>query len=135
MTTYSFNDSELAELKGKTILIIGAASGIGYETVKLAHSNGANVAIGDWNQTEGQAFAAELKERVLFRRCDVSSWDDVLELFQAAWKAFGIIHAVLSNAGINKEDIFRDEIDSKTGKLLPPDLKLLDVNLTGMVSC
>ncbi|GME65292.1 hypothetical protein GTA08_BOTSDO11911 [Neofusicoccum parvum] len=133
MTTYSFNDSELAELKGKTILIIGAASGIGYETVKLAHSNGANVAIGDWNQTEGQAFAAELKERVLFRRCDVSSWDDVLELFQAAWKAFGVIHAVLSNAGINKEDIFRDEIDSKTGKLLPPDLKLLDVNLTGMV--
>lgn len=38
MTTYAFDDAELAKLKDKTILIIGAASGIGLETVKLAHS-------------------------------------------------------------------------------------------------
>lgn len=83
MTTYAFDDSELAQLRGKTVLIIGAASGIGYETVKLAHSmknlastllcmdhyaypfclgNGANVAIGDWNEAQGQALATELKE-------------------------------------------------------------------------
>ncbi|EKG12948.1 Glycoside hydrolase family 16 [Macrophomina phaseolina MS6] len=133
MTTYAFDDSELSQLRGKTILIIGAASGIGHETVKLAHSYGANVAIGDWNAAQGQALATELHERVFFRKCDVSSWDDVLELFQETWKTFGPIHAVLSNAGINKEDIFKDVVDYNTGKLLPPDTKIVEVNLLGMV--
>jgi NAD(P)-dependent dehydrogenase (short-subunit alcohol dehydrogenase family) len=55
----------------------------------------------------------------------------VLETFQAAWKKFGIIHAVLSNAGVNKEDIFTDEIDPSTGKLMVPDLKSVEINLFG----
>lgn len=57
----------------------------------------------------------------------------MLELFQETWKTFGPIHAVLSNAGINKEDIFKDVVDYNTGKLLPPDTKIVEVNLLGMV--
>lgn len=63
----------------------------------------------------------------------MSKWDDVLELFQKTWKTFGIIHAVLSNAGVNAESFLTDDIDRTTGKLLPPNLKLLDINLTGMI--
>ncbi|KAF4537044.1 Glycoside hydrolase, partial [Lasiodiplodia theobromae] len=133
MTTYAFDDAELAKLKDKTILIIGASSGIGLETVKLAHRNGAKVAIGDWNDAAGQALASELKDRVLFRKCDVSSWPDVLSLFQAAHDTFGPLDAVLSNAGINREDFLADSFDAATGELLPPDLKVLDVNLVGAV--
>lgn len=118
---------------------------------------GANIAIGDWNEIEGKSLIGELgkyatsgtcatisgvvlhstdvihSERVLFRKCDVSNWDDVLELFQETWKTFGIINAVLSNAGISNEDFLKDEIDKDTGKLLPPNIKTLDVNLTGTV--
>jgi len=38
MTDYEVKDSELESLRGKTILIIGAATGIGRATVLLAHS-------------------------------------------------------------------------------------------------
>lgn len=37
MTNYEVKDSELEALRGRTILIIGAASGIGRATVLLAH--------------------------------------------------------------------------------------------------
>lgn len=57
---------------------------------------------------------------------------DILSLFQDAWKTFGTIHAVVSNAGINTEDLLRDEIDPNTGILMPPNLKALEVNLTGV---
>jgi len=66
--------------------------------------------------------------RVLFRKTDVSSWDDVLSLFEAAHAKFGTIHAVLSNAGTNKEAILKDEFDAN-GRLLPPDLKTFNINL------
>lgn len=39
---------------------------------------------------------------------------------------------MLSNAGINTHDTFlEEEFDPKTGKLLPPDLKSMDVNFVG----
>lgn len=57
---------------------------------------------------------------------------DILSLFQAAWKKFGIIHSVVSNAGVNTENLFEDEIDPKTGILMPPNLKSVEINLTGM---
>ena len=68
---------------------------------------------------------------MLFRKVDVSKWDDVLETFQAAWKRFGIIHAVLSNAGVNTEDLLTDNIDPSTGKLMAPDLRSVEINLFG----
>lgn len=62
----------------------------------------------------------------------MSVFDDVLEIFQTTWKTYGIINAVLSNAGVNFEDMFKEEFDQKTGKLLAPDLKSVEINLFGM---
>jgi NAD(P)-dependent dehydrogenase (short-subunit alcohol dehydrogenase family) len=69
--------------------------------------------------------------RVLFRKCDVTKWSDVLALFEETRKTFGIIHAVLSNAGVSQEDLLQDHLDAQTGELLAPDCKVLDINLTG----
>jgi NAD(P)-dependent dehydrogenase (short-subunit alcohol dehydrogenase family) len=89
--------------------------------------------MGDWNESAA-AIAEKHPERTLYRRCDVSSWDDVLELFFEGWKRFGVIHSVLSNAGINShEGLFQDSIDEKSGKLLPPNLKSIEVNLLGQI--
>lgn len=77
--------------------------------------------------------------RVLFRKCDVTKWSDVLAIFELTRKTFGIIHAVLSNVGVHQGDLLlQDNLDPKTGELLAPDRKVLDINLTGtlyMVKC
>ncbi len=65
---------------------------------------------------------------MLFRKVDVSKWDDVLEMFQAAWKKFGTIHAVLSNAGVNTDTILKEEFDP-SGKLMAPNLQPVQINL------
>ncbi|CAG8909737.1 unnamed protein product [Penicillium egyptiacum] len=43
---------------------------------------------------------------------------------------FGIIDAVLANAGMNKEDLLAEDLDAN-GRLLPPNLGSIDVNLVG----
>lgn len=58
----------------------------------------------------------------------------MLELFQVGYLKFGGIDVVLANAGINGvDDMLESKFDSQTGKLLPPNLKTLDVNLLGVM--
>ncbi|KAM5341877.1 hypothetical protein ACJ41O_014908 [Fusarium nematophilum] len=133
MTTYSFSADDLISLKDKTILITGAATGIGRSAVKLALENGARVAVGDWNE-EAAGLVAPFGDQAFFRKCDVANWDDVLSLFQEAHSKFGVIHSVISNAGINTHEGFlSDEFDDKSGKLLAPSLKSINVNLVGPI--
>ncbi|KAK3381034.1 hypothetical protein B0H63DRAFT_494957 [Podospora didyma] len=134
MTTYQVDDGEFAALKGKTILLTGCSTGIGRATAYLAHKHGANLILGDWAEKEGQSFELELKERVLFRKTDVSSWSDLLALFEAGWKKFGSLDIVLANAGINEiGNMLEDKYDSETGQLQPPSLQTLNVNLLGVI--
>lgn len=96
--------------------------------------HGTNVAFGDWNDQEGQKIVNELKERIFFRKCDVSNWNDVLNLFHECWKKLGVIHAVLSNAGVNTfEGLLDDQFDTETGMLLPPETRSIDINLIGQI--
>ncbi len=58
----------------------------------------------------------------------MSNWDNVLDLFEETSKTFGVIDAVLSNAGVNTESLLNEEFDS-SGRLLPPDLGSININL------
>lgn len=60
----------------------------------------------------------------------MTKWYDVLEIFQETWKKFGIINAVISNAGVNAETLF-DETFDDLGRLAEPDLTNVKVNLFG----
>ncbi|KAB5580384.1 hypothetical protein GE09DRAFT_1279303 [Coniochaeta sp. 2T2.1] len=134
MTTYSVDDAEFEVLRSKTILLTGCSSGIGRATAYLAHKYGANLILGDWDVSEGESLAAELKERVLFQKTDVSSWSDLLALFEAGYSKFGSLDIVLANAGVGERgDLLEDKYDSATGKLEPPELQTLNVNLLGVI--
>ncbi|KEF59443.1 uncharacterized protein A1O9_04287 [Exophiala aquamarina CBS 119918] len=141
MTKYEVKDSELEALRGKTVLIIGAASGIGRATVLLAHRKyplsyfaevdlkyeGADV-LRLWCEK------VTVQRRAIFRKCDMAKWDDVVGMFEATWRAFGQIDVVLANAGIHSEgDWLTDAISTTDGNLLPPDMNTIRVNLDGTI--
>lgn len=87
-------------LTGRTALVTGGARGIGAAIVRRLHADGANVAITDVLEADGQALAAQLGERARFFAHDVTddgAWRAVVE---ATLAAFGRLDVLVNNAGI-----------------------------------
>lgn len=87
-------------LQGKIALVTGGASGVGLEVVKLLLKEGATVAFSDVNEAVGQPLAAELGERALFVRHDVSSEADWKQVMSTVQQKLGTINVLVNNAGI-----------------------------------
>ena len=93
----------MARLQGKTVLITGAALGLGRATALRMAEEGASVAITDVLEREGAAFADELTDRgftACFWRLDVSREADVAQVIDAAAARFGRLDILVNNAGV-----------------------------------
>ena len=88
------------QLRGKTFIVTGGASGLGEATTRELVSNNAQVIIADLNEEKGQALVDELGEAVRFVRCDVTSSDQVQQAVETAEKEFGALHGSVNCAGI-----------------------------------
>ncbi|MGW8374295.1 glucose 1-dehydrogenase [Streptomyces sp. ODS28] len=87
-------------LTGKTVLITGAARGIGAETARRAVTAGAQVVLTDVLDETGQALAAELGDSARFAHHDVTSEEDWRRVVEYAVAEFGALHGLVNNAGI-----------------------------------
>jgi NAD(P)-dependent dehydrogenase (short-subunit alcohol dehydrogenase family) len=96
---------------GRTVVITGAASGIGKASVQLFAGEGATVYAADIDAAGGQALAAGSNGDIRFQHCDVCSTEDIRELMDRAAAETGGIDVVFNNAGAGgaKEPI--DEIE------------------------
>jgi len=95
------------QLKNKTAIITGAASGIGKAITELYAKNGANVVIADLNLQSAEAAAAEIRANngnALAVAMDVTNEAQVDQAISAAAKHFGSIDILVSNAGIQHID-------------------------------
>lgn len=88
------------DIKGKTAVVTGGASGLGKATTELYASLGANVAIFDLNDVAGNALAAELGANVAYFNVDVASEESVQKAMDAVIEKFGALHIVNNYAGI-----------------------------------
>jgi NAD(P)-dependent dehydrogenase (short-subunit alcohol dehydrogenase family) len=92
-------------LKGKTVLITGAASGIGLATARLLHERGAAVALVDADSRSGAEAAASIDprgERAIFIRADLSRPAEAEQAVADAARAFGRLSGLVNNAGIQR---------------------------------
>ena len=69
------------QLQGKTVVVVGGSSGIGYSTAELAKAEGAEVIVASHNAERLKAAAARLGVRAVLT--DVTSDDRVAQLFRA----------------------------------------------------
>lgn len=110
-------------MRGKTVLITGAAGGIGQVTAKLFAQQGARVAVID-NADNTEAFAKELGAEHLGLVVDVRKQDACEKAVAATVKAFGRLDILVTMAGPvfpgKIADITADEYDL-----------MLDVHLRG----
>ena len=87
---------------GKTIVITGAASGIGRSTALIFAREGANVVCADINEAGVKETAAAVNAKgsqALGLKVDVTSRTEVAGLMQRAIDAFGQVHFLFNSAG------------------------------------
>ncbi|GIK76277.1 MAG: 3-hydroxyacyl-CoA dehydrogenase [Chloroflexota bacterium] len=88
-------------IQEKVIVITGGASGLGLSTARyMIEEKGAKVAIFDVNEEAGQRAAAELGERAMFVRTDVTSDESVRQAVSSVTARFDAVHACISCAAI-----------------------------------
>jgi len=99
-------------LKGKNILITGAAQGMGAANAEYFAAQGANVCIGDINVDGVNEVASRINSagngKAVAVKLNVASRADNAAAVKACVDAFGSINVALLNAGVNKPRMFMD---------------------------
>jgi len=96
---------------GKTVIVTGAASGIGAETARLFAREGAIVFAADIDETGGAALVDEGLGDVRFKRCDVTDAGDIRALMDGAARETGGIDVLFNNAAAGGSLAPIDEIE------------------------
>lgn len=94
---------------GKTVIVTGASSGIGEGCARRFTDEGANVVLAARSREKLDAAATGLDPaRTLVIETDVSDFDNVHALIQAAVERFGQLDVLISNAGTAVSKPFED---------------------------
>ena len=117
-------------LQGKTAVVTGGASGIGYATAEALARAGAKVVIGDIDADKGATAAGQLAEQHLdvdFVRLDVTDIDSIHTFRDETYRRHAQVDIVANVAGWGKIQPFMENT---------PDFwrKVIDLNLLGPVA-
>ena len=93
-------------MKNKTVIITGAASGIGKATAELFAEQGASVVISDIQEDEGRVITENIIAsggKASFFKTDVARPEDMEALVNFTVKTYGRLDVAVNNAGIAGE--------------------------------
>jgi NAD(P)-dependent dehydrogenase (short-subunit alcohol dehydrogenase family) len=117
------------DLTGKVVLITGGSRGLGKAMVRAFAQAGADVIIASRNFVSCEELAtavkAETGRAVLPFACNVTQWEDIDGLVEAAYHAFGRLDVLVNNAGGSPE---YDSLESVNEELFD---NIIGLNLKG----
>ncbi|MDX1721240.1 MAG: SDR family oxidoreductase [Salegentibacter mishustinae] len=117
-------------IKGKTIIITGASSGIGEATAKKLSQEGANVVLSARREDRLNSLKDEIVKNggmALVVPADVTNKEDFKKVVSSTLEEFGSIDGIINNAGLMPlsyvKNLHTDEWD-----------KMIDVNIKGVTN-
>jgi NAD(P)-dependent dehydrogenase (short-subunit alcohol dehydrogenase family) len=119
-------------IKGKSIIITGAASGIGRSATLLLADYGANITAADINEAglrETVTMAKNLAGKVQTIRADITSESDIKALVAAAIDGFGQLNGAANIAGVGSPQKSMMELSWDHVR------RMSDVNMVGVWFC
>lgn len=108
---------ELFDLSGRAAIVTGGARGLGRQAAQALAEAGADVAICDLLEAEGEKTRQELQalhSKSLFRRVDVSHPAEVETFVQVVLDHFGKIDILVNNAGMRTGGLSLEETDEES---------------------
>ncbi|ASV31655.1 3-hydroxyacyl-CoA dehydrogenase [Maribacter cobaltidurans] len=87
-------------IKDKTFLITGGASGLGAAVANTIVDHGGHVLLIDLKEAEGSSLAKNLGTSALFKKADVTDEESVRSAINDGVQKFGVLHGAISCAGI-----------------------------------
>ncbi len=127
-------------LRGKVVIVTGAAAGIGLATARRFASEGCRVAAWDVNDAGQEELLRELSSlggEALFRKINVCSDADVESAVEEVVGRWGAVDALVNNAGITRDAQFVKWKDGAVAGRMTDDAfdSVISVNLKGVFLC
>jgi len=121
----------MSTFQGKTVIITGAAMGLGLATGKVLAAKGANLALVDYNEDALNIAKADIisgtpDAKIITVVADVSNEDAVRNYVEATVAQFGTIDGFYNNAGIEGKQAPLVDYNINVFK------KVIDINLMGV---
>lgn len=117
--------ADLFDLTGKTALVTGASSGLGWRFAELLAANGANVVLAARRVDRLEALKSQIETaggHAATVVLDVTDQAAIPAAFDTAEQAFGPIDILINNAGVAVEAMLLDTTAEQWRKVLDTDL-------------
>lgn len=123
------NVLDLFKLTGQTAIVTGGARGLGRQMALALAEAGADVAICDLLEEEGQRTAADLAalgRRSYFAKVDVTQGGEIEAFVAQVAASFGAIDILINNAGMSSDGLALEDEPDEAWR------RMIDTNLSSM---
>ena len=111
----------MGSVSGRTVLITGAARGIGAACARRLASEGAKLVLADLDGPGVEKLAAELGQVAI--RTDVTKPDDIARMVDLPYKRWGRLDVLFNNAGVIRVQPMFDVTEAEWDRVLDVNLR------------
>lgn len=110
----------------RVVIVTGAGGGLGAAHARVLAAEGASVIVNDINRDAAAAVVEEITAAggiAQINTSDITNYDDSLNAVQQAIEQFSDLHAVINNAGINRDRMFASMTEADWDAIMAVHLK------------
>ena len=112
--------------EGRVVIITGAGGGLGAAHARVLAAEGASVIVNDINEAAATAVVDEIIAaggKAVVNTSDITNYNDSLNAVKQALDSFGDLHAVVNNAGVNRDRMFASMTEVEWDTIMAVHLK------------